>query len=59
MNFKEIKGLNNIFNGINSFNDFYDYLKQYSNSNKLNIKKSNDKISITIIFTLQVIEIDF
>ena len=52
MSFKEIKELN-VHHGLNSFQDFYDYLKSLSNNNKLNIKKSNDKISI--IFNIEVL----
>ena len=39
MSFNEIKELNIQFQAINSFKDFYDYLKSLSNNNKLNIKK--------------------
>ena len=53
MSFKEIKELNVQFHALNSFQDFYDYLKSLSNNNKLNIKKSNDKISI--IFNVEVL----
>ena len=62
MSFQEIKKLNNNFNILNSFNDFYEHLKQLSNSNKLNIKKGNNKITIILYFEKllkqQVIEID-
>ena len=53
MSFHEIKELNVQFQILNSFQDFYDYLKSLSNNNKLNIKKSNDKISI--IFNIEVL----
>ena len=53
MSFKEIKELNVQFQVLNSFQDFYDYLNSLSNNNKLNIKKSNDKISI--IFSVEVL----
>ena len=53
MSFKEIKGLNVQFQALNNFSDFYDYLNSLSNNNKLNIKKSNDKISI--IFSVEVL----
>ena len=43
MTLKEIKELNNIFIVLNSFNDFYDYLKSLSNNHKLNIIKNNVK----------------
>ena len=62
MSFKEIKGLNNIFNVLNSFNDFYDYLKSLSNNNKLNIKKTQDKITlifyVEVLLKQEIIEID-
>ena len=48
MNFKEIKELNKVFYVLNSFNDFYDYLKLLSDKEKLNIRKSDNKISIII-----------
>ena len=53
MSFDEIKKLNLQFNALESFPDFYDYLKSLSNNNKLNIKKSNDKISI--VFNVEVL----
>ena len=53
MRLKEIKELNYIFNILKSSYEFYDYLKQLSNNNKLNIKKSDDKI--TIIFYIEVL----
>jgi hypothetical protein len=53
MSFDEIKKLNLQFNALESFQDFYDYLKSLSNNNKLNIKKSNDKISI--VFNVEVL----
>ena len=53
MSFKEIKELNKVFYILNSFNDFYDYLKQLSNNNKLNINKTNDRI--TLIFYVEVL----
>ena len=62
MSFNEIKELNVQFNALNSFKDFYDYLKSLSNNNKLNIKKSNNKISIIwnleVLLKQQSIEID-
>ena len=62
MNLTEIKILNEIFNVIDSFDDFYDYLIRLSNYNKLSIKKDNDKI-VLILYTevllkQNVIEID-
>ena len=53
MSFNEIKGLNVQFQALNNFSDFYDYLNSLSNNNKLNIKKSNDKISI--LFSVEVL----
>ena len=53
MSFDEIKKLNLQFNALESFPDFYDYLKSLSNNNKLNIKKSNEKISI--VFNVEVL----
>ena len=62
MSFDEIKKLNLQFNALESFQDFYDYLKSLSNNNKLNIKKSNEKISIVfnveVLLKQQSIEID-
>ena len=62
MSLKEIKDLNIIFQVLNSFNDFYDYLKLLSNNKKLNIKKYNDKITINffveVLLKQQYIEID-
>ena len=62
MSLKEIKDLNIIFQVLNSFNDFYDYLKLLSNNKKLNIKKYNDKIAINffveVLLKQQYIEID-
>ena len=47
---------------MNFFDDFYDYLKKLSANKNLNIKKSNDKISIIlnieVLFKQQTIEID-
>ena len=53
MSFKEIKELNVQFHALNTFGDFYIYLKSLSNNNKLNIKKSSDKISI--LFNVEVL----
>ena len=53
MSFDEIKKLNLQFNALESFQDFYDYLKSLSNNNKLNIKKSDEKISI--VFNVEVL----
>ena len=57
MSFKEIKELNIIFNALNSFNDFYDYLKSLSENKKLNIKKNNDKF-VEVLLKKQEIVID-
>ena len=48
MNFKEIKDLLKVVCTLNSFNDFYDYLKSLSNNKKLYIKKDNNKLSIIL-----------
>ena len=53
MKFKEIKDLNKVFSLLNSFNDFYDFLKSLSETKKINMKKSNDKISL--IFFVEVL----
>ena len=53
MKFNEIKELNKVFSLLNSFNDFYDFLKTLSETNKLNVKKSNDKMSL--IFYVEVL----
>ena len=53
MKFNEIKELNKVFSLLNSFNDFYDFLKTLSETNKLNVKKSNDKMSL--IFFVEVL----
>ena len=59
---KEIKELNNVFNILTSFNDFYDYLKSLSNNHKVNIKKDDNKITLTfyveVLLKQQKIEID-
>ena len=48
MNFKEIKELNQLFTLLKTYNDFYDYLKLLSKDKKINIKKSQDKITIIL-----------
>ena len=48
MSFKEIKDLNKGFSLLNSINDFYDYLKVLSENKKINIKKDEEKISLTL-----------
>ena len=48
MNFKEIKELNQLFSLLKTYNDFYDYLKLLSKDKKINIKKSQDKITIIL-----------
>ena len=62
MDLKEIKDLNIALSGINSYNDFYDYLKSLSNNKKINIKKNNDKILLILFIedksSQQEIEID-
>ena len=46
MNLKEIKNLNKIFNAFNSCDNFYEYLKELSNNDKINIENNNNNISI-------------
>ena len=46
MNYKEIKNLNKIFNSLNSCDNFYEYLKELSNNDKINIENNNNNISI-------------
>ena len=62
ISFKEIKELNKIFYDLNSFDEFYNYLKSLSDREKLNIKIYNDKISIIIylevLFKQKNVEID-
>ena len=62
MSFKEIKELNNVFCILKSFKDFYDYLNSLSENKKLNIRKSNNKISIILLMEVllkqQTLEID-
>ena len=53
ISFKEIKKLNKVFYVLNSFNEFYDYLKSSADKGKLDIKIYNDKI--TIIIYLEVL----
>ena len=53
ISFKEIKKLNKVFLVLNSFNEFYDYLKSSSDKGKLDIKIYNAKI--TIIIYLEVL----
>ena len=48
MNFKEIKELNQLFSLLKTYNDFYDYLKLLSKDKKINIKKSQDKMTIIL-----------
>ena len=59
---EEIKNLNQVFYILNSFNDFYDYLKKLSDNKKLSINKNNNKISLIlnaeILFKQQNIEIE-
>ena len=49
MSLNEIKGLHNLFQGLNSCCEFLDYIKTLIQKNKLTIKKENNKISINII----------
>ena len=62
ISFKEIKKLNKVFHDLNSFKEFYDYLKSSVDKEKLNIKIYNDKITIIIylevLFKQENVEID-
>jgi len=62
MSFKEIKDLNKGFSLLNSINDFYDYLKVLSENKKINIKKDEEKISLTlfveVLLKKEIIEIN-
>ena len=62
INFKEIKKLNKVFYVLNTFNEFYDFLKSSSDKEKLNIKIFNDNISIIlyleVLFKQENVEID-
>ena len=49
MNFQEIKELNKIFLGLSSFNDFYEYLQTLSVNKKINIEKSEEKLSLILL----------
>lgn len=60
---EEIKNLNQVFYILNSFNDFYDYLKKLSDNKKLSINKNNNNkilliLNAEILFKQQNIEID-
>ena len=48
MSFQEIKGLNKIFLGLSSFNDFYEYLQALSVNKKINVEKGEEKISLIL-----------
>ena len=62
MNIQEIKDLNKAFYVLNSFNEFYEYLKLLSENKKIDIKKSEEKISILlnieVLFKQEIIEIN-
>ena len=47
MNFKEIQNLNKVFDFLYSISDFYYFLKSSSDNKKLNIKKYNNKITLS------------
>ena len=49
MSFQEIKGLNRIFLGLSSFNDFYEYLQTLSVNKKINIEKGKEKITVILL----------
>ena len=46
MTFQNIKEIHNLFFGINSFNEFHDYLNTLSENKKLTINKKEDKLCI-------------
>ena len=62
MSFRQIMELDEAFNKFHSINDFQDFINYLSKNNKINIKKSYDKL--TLLFYLEdlskqkVIEID-
>ena len=64
MTLKEIKEIetNNLFYGLNSCQEFSDYLKTISDMKKLSIIKKEDKLSINFIveylFKKHTVEID-
>ena len=62
MNFKELINLHKVFNFINSFSDFYKFLKATSDKNSINIKVDTDKISLVfnveILLEKQIVTID-
>ena len=63
LTFEEIKNLNQVFYILNSFNDFYDYLKKLSDNKKLSISKNNNNkisliLNVEVLFKQQIIEID-
>ena len=49
MSFQEIKGLNKIFLGLSSFNDFYEYLQALSVNKKINVEKGEEKILLILL----------
>ena len=62
MDFKELINLHKVFNFINSFSDFYKFLKATSDKNSINIKVDTDKISLVfnveILLEKQIVTID-
>jgi len=62
MNIQEIKDLNKSFYVLNSFNEFYEYLKLLSENKKIDIKKSEEKLTIIlnieVLFKQEIIEIN-
>ena len=48
MTLKDIKGIHEAFLGLNSFNEFYEYLKKLSELKKLLFIKKEDKLSINL-----------
>ena len=48
MTLNEIKGFHNVFSGLNSCNEFLDYIKALILVNKLTINKNKNKVTINI-----------
>ena len=61
MKLNEIKEMHKVFYVLNSFNDFYEYLKALEENKKLTIKKNDNNLSINFVveflFKQELIEI--
>ena len=53
MNFSDLIDLNKAFNFLNSFHEFYKFLKTLSDKKSINIEKNKNKISI--IFNVEIL----